>query len=73
MTVRELIEELERFDEDMEVIIGMQQNYGSDFAMDIQEVESYKVDEWYSEDVEKVVITEGQQIGTVHYNDDEWI
>ena len=73
MTVRELIEELERFDDDMEVIIGMQQNYGSDFAMDIQEVESYKVDEWYGEDVEKVVITEGQQIGTVHYNDDEWI
>lgn len=73
MTVRELIKELERFDEDMEVIIGMQQNYGSDFAMDIQEVESYKVDEWYGEDVEKVVITEGQQIGTVHYNDDEWI
>lgn len=73
MTVRELIEELERFDDDTEVIIGMQQKYGSDFAMDIQEVESYEVDEWYGEDVEKVVITEGQQIGTVRYNDGEWI
>ena len=72
MTVRELIEELERFDDDMEVIIGMQQNYGSDFAMDIREIGTYEVDEWYGEDGEKVVITEGSQIGTVHYNDDEW-
>ena len=35
MTVRELIDELERFDDDMEVKIGMIQNYGSNFAMDI--------------------------------------
>ena len=35
MTVRDLIDALECFDEDMEVRIGMIQNYGSNFAMNI--------------------------------------
>ena len=35
MTVRDLIDTLEQFDEDMEVRIGMIQNYGSNFAMNI--------------------------------------
>ena len=68
MTVRELIDELENFDEDMEVRIGMIQNYGSNFAMNISEVDEYKVKAWYGEDFNAVVITEGSQIGIVDYN-----
>lgn len=67
MTVRDLIDELENFDEDMEVRIGMIQNYGSNFAMNISEVDEYKVKAWYGEDFNAVVITEGSQIGTVEY------
>ncbi len=36
MTVRELIDQLEAFDDDMDVVIGMQQTYGSNFAMEIE-------------------------------------
>jgi hypothetical protein len=67
MTVRELKEILEGYDDDMEVIIGMQQVYGSDFAKEIFEVEEYEVNNWYGDDVSALVITEGSQIGTVHY------
>lgn len=67
MTVRDLIDELENFDEDMEVRIGMIQNYGSNFAMNISEVDEHKVKAWYGEDFNAVVITEGSQIGTVDY------
>lgn len=71
MTVRDLIDELENFDEDMEVRIGMIQNYGSNFAMNISEVDEYKVKAWYGEDFNAVVITEGSQIGTVNYYENE--
>ena len=69
MTVRDLIDELENFDEDMEVRIGMIQSYGSNFAMNISEVDEYKVKAWYGEDFNAVVITEGSQIGVVDYNE----
>lgn len=72
MTVRDLINELENFDEDMEVRIGMIQNYGSNFAMNISEVDEYKVKAWYGEDFNAVVITEGSQIGVVDYNEYQW-
>ena len=76
MTVRELIDALEEFDEDMEVKIGMIQRYGSNFAMNICEnVEVHKINAWYEEDYKAVVITEGRQIGTVDYDDeddDDW-
>lgn len=74
MTVRDLIDELERFDEDMEVRIGMIQNYGSNFAMDIiDEVEVHKIRSFYGDDFNAVVLTEGAQVGTVNYDDeDEW-
>lgn len=39
MTVRDLIDELEQFNDDTEVCIGMFQNYGSNFTMEISEVE----------------------------------
>jgi hypothetical protein len=68
MTVRELIEALECFDDDMKVVIGMQQRYGTDFAMDIRDVEEYKVLSFYDEDYKAVVITEGEQDGSVDYS-----
>lgn len=72
MTVRELIEELENFDGDMEVRIGMIQNYGSNFAMSIcDNIEEHEIKSFYGEDYNAVVLTEGSQIGTVNY-DSEW-
>lgn len=72
MTVRDLIDMLEEFDEDMEVLIGMQQSYGSDFAMDIAyDVGEYKINAFYGDGYHAVVLTEGSQVGTVRYNDDE--
>ena len=68
MTVRELINILKNFDDDMEVRIGIQQTYGTDFAMNIREVEEYTVNAFYEEDYKAVVITEGSQCGAVDYN-----
>lgn len=60
MTVRELIALLEEFDLDMEVVIGMIQNCGSDFAMEVDGVEKYKINSWYGDaNYNAVVITEG--------------
>lgn len=72
MTVRQLIRELEYFDGDMEVRIGMKQRYGTDFAMRIEDVEERNVRAYYGDDYEAVVITEGEQCGAVDYDDDEW-
>lgn len=67
MTVSELREELERFDDDMEICIGMEQNYGSNFAYTISETEIYDVKDWDNDREEKVVISMGRQFGTVKY------
>ena len=75
MTVRDLIEALEMFDDDMEVVIGMQQRYGTNFAMRIcSSVEEYTINPFYGEDYKAIVITEGEQIGSVNYDgeDDDW-
>lgn len=72
MTVRDLIEELEQFDEDMEVRIGMIQNYGSNFAMNIiDNIAEHNIRAFYGKDFKAVVITEGNQIGTVDYDDND--
>lgn len=72
MTVRDLIEMLEEFDEDMEVCIGMMQKYGSDFAMDIcDDIEVHKINSFYGDNYKAVVLTEGSQMGTVQYDDGE--
>ena len=72
MTVRDLIEMLEEFDEDMEVRIGMIQRYGSNFAMNIcGDVEEHKIRSFYGSDFKAVVLTEGNQVGTVDYDDEE--
>ena len=71
MTVGELIRELENFDEDMEVRIGMIQRYGSNWAMNIDyNVEEHKISAFYGDDYRAVVITESGQCGTVNYYDD---
>lgn len=70
MTVRELIDWLEDFDEDAKVIIGMQQTYGTDFAMEIENVSEENVNLFYGDSEDKfVVITEGSQIGSVDYEE----
>ena len=72
MTVRDLIDALEEFDEDMEVRIGMIQNHGSDFAMKIMDnIAVHNINSFYGEDIQAVVLTEGNQVGTVDYDDDE--
>lgn len=72
MTVRDLIDALEEFDEDTEVRIGMIQNYGSNFAMDIMdEISIHNINSFYEEDIKAVVLTEGNQVGTVDYDDDD--
>lgn len=68
MTVGELINELKQFDEDMEVKIGMIQQYGGNFAMDISDsIEEYNIEKFYGEDEKAVVLTEDGQIGIVDY------
>ena len=72
MKVRDLIEELENFDEDMEVRIGMIQNYGSNFAMNIiDDIAEHTIKSYYGDDFKAVVITEGNQIGVVDYDDED--
>lgn len=74
MTVRDLIDILENFDDDMEIRIGMKQNYGTDFAMEIDDsyIEEYTINSFYGEDYKAVVLTEGRQCGAVDY-DGDWI
>ena len=72
MTVSELIEALEQFDGDMEVCIGMIQNYGSNFAMNIvDDIAEHNIRAFYGNDFKAVIITEGDQIGAVDYDEDE--
>ena len=69
MTVRDLIEELENFDDDQKVVIGMQQNYGCDFAYTIYDTEELPVKDWDNEKEDMVVLTMGRQFGTVKYEE----
>ena len=72
MKVRDLIDILETYDDDMDVIIGMKQKYGSDFAMDIEfDIEEHNIHAFYGNDYKAVVITEGSQCGVVDYNDED--
>ena len=67
MTVRELIETLEDYDEEMEVCIGMIQNYGSNFAYSVCETEAYDVNDFDKGTSEMLVLTMGRQFGKVRY------
>ena len=68
MTVGELKQILEDYNGDLQVCIGMIQNYGSNFAMEIDTVDCQNVDDWEYGEKDKLVLTEGSQIGTVLYN-----
>lgn len=73
MTVRDLIDALEKFDEDMEVRIGMIQNHGSNFAMKIMyNIAVHNINSFYGEDMQAVVLTEGNKVGTVDYEEVDW-
>ena len=68
MTVRELINILESYDDDMPVRIGMRQTFGSDFAMHIKsDIAEYHIQSFKGMDYRAVVLTEGLQCGTVDY------
>ena len=71
MTVRELIDWLGEFAEDMEVVIGMRQRFGTDFAMSIESVDEYPVNPFWGEKENLIVITEGGQVGSVCYDEDD--
>ena len=71
MTVGELKELLEDFDDEMEVRIGIVQRYGTDFANDIDDVEEHRIRAFYGSDYKSVVLREGSQVGAVDWNDDE--
>lgn len=68
MTVRELINILETYDDDMQIRIGMQQTFGSDFAMGINNIAEYNIESFRGMDYKAVVLTEGSQCGTVDYD-----
>ena len=72
MTVKDLITALENFDEDMPVRIGMIQNFGSNFAMNIiDDIEEHTISTFYGKDYKAVILTEGGQIGVVNYDDED--
>lgn len=67
MTVGELKDALEDYDEDLPVCIGMIQTYGSSFATELDDVDDFTVDDWEYGEEKKVVLTQGSQIGIVNY------
>ncbi len=69
MTVGELKEILNQYDEDIPVCIGEIQAYGCDFATELDAIGVFKVDDWEYGEEDKVVLTQGSQIGIVMYNE----
>lgn len=67
MTVGELKNILEDYDEDFLLCIGMIQTYGSNFATELDDVDELMVDDWEYGEEKKVVLMQGSQIGIVNY------
>ena len=67
MTVGELKSILEDYDEDIPIYIGMIQTYGSNFATELDDVDKLMVDDWEYGEENKVVLTQGSQIGIIDY------
>ena len=69
MTVKELINWLQDFDGDTEVVMAQYQNHGCDFAYDIWDVSKTKYIRWDDDEDDDdgtcVQITIGSQIGTM--------
>ena len=56
----------------MEVRIGIRQDYGSNFAMEISNsIGDYDINSFYGDNIKAVILTEGSQIGIVDYEDEE--
>lgn len=70
MTVGELKEKLDQYDNNMEVVIGMIQNHGLNFASQILIVEPHLIKVFVGDAMRAVVITEGSRIGSVNYAED---
>ena len=72
MKVKDLKAYLDMFDDDQDVVIGIRQTYGSNFAIRIDDINENTVDYWWNDGKDKaVVITEGDQIGCVEYEEEE--
>lgn len=69
MTVGELKNILEDYDEDLPVCVGMIQTYGSNFATQLDDIDELTVDDWEYGEEKKVVLTQGSQIGIVEYGE----
>ena len=69
MTVGELIDLLQDFDYDTEVVVAEYQSHGADFAYDVWDVSKTRYSNWdedaLDEDDVCVQITMGSQIGTM--------
>ena len=76
MTVKELIEKLSKYDPNTEVMIGMYQKYGSDFAYEIAGIESSMMfsSNGFREDIPQgdvIFLLEGSAEGTMADPEDE--
>jgi len=68
MTVKELKAQLNIFDDDMEIIIGIQQSLDVNFAYEIKScIDEYNATALNGKDYRAVVITGGNQIGNIDY------
>ena len=67
MTVKELINELKKFDGDTVIKIGTRQQFGSNFAIDIKNIEELNINSFYGKNYKykAVVIIEDMQCGTI--------
>lgn len=78
MRIDKVINQLESlrntYGNNIDVKLGMRQKYGTDFAMELAEIDVHKIKAFYGNDFKAIVITEGGQIGAVDYfdDDDEW-
>ena len=70
MTVREVISWLKDFDEDMEVVIGQRQRYGTDFAYGIHNIAEQIYEGFWSGSSKVVSINMDEQMGTIIYDAD---
>lgn len=70
MTVRDLIDYLEGFDEDMKVVIGQRQRYGTDFAYEIYDITEQIYEGFWGGSSKVVSINMGEQMGTIDYDAD---
>ena len=66
MTVKELINWLKDFDEDLPVVIAEYQSRGTNFAYELDTLENSQYRDWeLEEDFDCVEIVMGSQIGTM--------